>query len=160
VAQRPEQERVAHKKEKRIQRRERREQRNGEFWLREQLGLSSLATSEYSSSDEEEEESDGGRALPREVGAFALLAQSRGGGGGDSAWGGRGSARRQAAFERGNARRRGAGARRWDNWGCSGGHAGGGIYVRRAPEEEETRTFHPEVGDRSSVVASFRSVRA
>jgi hypothetical protein len=35
-----------------------------------------------------------GTSSPREVGAFAPLAQSRGGGRGDSAWGGRGSARR------------------------------------------------------------------
>jgi hypothetical protein len=35
-----------------------------EFRLREQQGLSSPGTSEYSSSDEEEEESDGGRAPP------------------------------------------------------------------------------------------------
>jgi hypothetical protein len=50
---------VARKKEKKIWRRERWEQRSVEFRLREQLGLSSPATSEYSSSDEEEE-SDGG----------------------------------------------------------------------------------------------------
>jgi hypothetical protein len=48
------------KKEKRIRRRERLEQRSEEFRLREQRGLSSPATSEYSSSDDEEEESDGG----------------------------------------------------------------------------------------------------
>jgi hypothetical protein len=55
-----EQERAACKKAKRIRRRECREQRSEEFRLREQQGLSSPATSEYSSSDEEEEESDGG----------------------------------------------------------------------------------------------------
>jgi hypothetical protein len=64
VAQRREQERAARKKEKRIRRRERWEQRSEEFRLREQLGLSSPATSKYSSSDDEEEESDGGRAPP------------------------------------------------------------------------------------------------
>jgi hypothetical protein len=63
AAQRQEQERVARKKEKRIRRRERWEQRSEEFRLREQQGLSSPATSEYSSSDEEEE-SNRGRALP------------------------------------------------------------------------------------------------
>jgi hypothetical protein len=63
AAQRHEQERATRKKEKRIRRRERREQRSEEFRLCEQQGLSSPATSEYSSSDEEEE-SDGGRALP------------------------------------------------------------------------------------------------
>jgi hypothetical protein len=57
AAQWREQERAARKKEKRIRRQERREQRSEEFRLREQLGLSSPATSEYSSSDEEEEES-------------------------------------------------------------------------------------------------------
>jgi hypothetical protein len=65
AAQRREQERAARKKEKRIRRRERREQKSEEFRLREQQGLSSPVTSEYSLSDEEEEkESDGGRALP------------------------------------------------------------------------------------------------
>jgi hypothetical protein len=63
AAQRREQERAARKKEKRIRRRERREQRSEEFRLREQQGLSSPVTSEYSSSDEKEE-SDGGRAFP------------------------------------------------------------------------------------------------
>jgi hypothetical protein len=53
-----------HKKEKRIRRRERREQRSEEFRLHEQQGLSSPSTSEYLSSDEGEEESDGGRPLP------------------------------------------------------------------------------------------------
>jgi hypothetical protein len=101
-----------------------------------------------------------GDGLPREVGAFAPLAQSRGGGRGDDARGGRGSTRHQATYERGDARRGGARARRWDDWGCSGGYAGGGDNVRRAPEEEETRIFHPEVGDRSPIAASFRSVRA
>jgi hypothetical protein len=51
------------KKEKRIRRREHREQRSEEFRLRELQGLSPPATSEYSSSLSEEE-SDGGRALP------------------------------------------------------------------------------------------------
>jgi hypothetical protein len=55
----------ARKKEKRIRRWELWEQKSVEFRLREQQGLSSPATSEYSSSDEEEEESDGGRALPK-----------------------------------------------------------------------------------------------
>jgi hypothetical protein len=64
VAQRWEQERAAHKKEKRIRRRERRERKSEEFRLREQQGLSCPGTSEYSSSDEEEEEDedDGCRA--------------------------------------------------------------------------------------------------
>jgi hypothetical protein len=50
-------------KERRIQRWEHREQRDEEFRLREQQGLSPPATSEYSSSGEgEEEESDRGQA--------------------------------------------------------------------------------------------------
>jgi hypothetical protein len=65
AAQRREQERATRKKEWSIRRRERQEQRSEEFRLREQQGLSSPGTSEYSSSDdEEEEESDGGRAHP------------------------------------------------------------------------------------------------
>jgi hypothetical protein len=65
ATQRQEQERAARKKEWSIRRWERQEQRNEEFRLREQQGLSSPGTSEYSLSDEEEEEeSDGGRAPP------------------------------------------------------------------------------------------------
>jgi hypothetical protein len=58
-----------------------------------------------------------GRGSTREVGAFAPLAQSRGGGRGDDAWSGRGSVRRQAAYERGDVRHGGAGAHCWDGWG-------------------------------------------
>jgi hypothetical protein len=62
AAQRRELERAPHK-ERSIRRREHREQRSEEFRLREQQGLSSPGTSEYSLLDEEEEEeSDGGRA--------------------------------------------------------------------------------------------------
>jgi hypothetical protein len=92
---------------------------------------------------------------PREVGAFAPLAQSCGGGGRDGAWGGRESGRRQASYERGDTRRGGSGARRRDDWGCGGGHTSGGNNVRRAPEDKETRVFHPEVGDCFPLVASF-----
>jgi hypothetical protein len=60
TVQRREQERAARKKERGIRRRE---QRDEEFRLREQPGLSPPTTSEDSSSrDEEEEESDGGQA--------------------------------------------------------------------------------------------------
>jgi hypothetical protein len=45
-------------------------------------------------------------------GSLRPLAQSRGGGRGDSSWGERGSARHQAAHERGDAHRRGTGAPR------------------------------------------------
>jgi hypothetical protein len=63
AAQRREQEWATRKKERRIRRRECREQRDEEYRLREQQGLSPLATSEYSSLGEgEEEESDGGQA--------------------------------------------------------------------------------------------------
>jgi hypothetical protein len=64
AAQRREKERAARKKKKRIRQRGRQEQRSEGFRLREQLGLSSPVTLEYSASDEEEEESDGGRAPP------------------------------------------------------------------------------------------------
>jgi hypothetical protein len=64
AAQRREQERAIRKRERSIWRREHRERRSEEFQLREQQGLSSPGTEEYSSSDEEEEESDGGRAPP------------------------------------------------------------------------------------------------
>jgi hypothetical protein len=53
------QERVARKKERRIRWREHREQRDEEYQLREQQGLSPLATSEYTSSGEEEESDEG-----------------------------------------------------------------------------------------------------
>jgi hypothetical protein len=149
AAQRREQERAARKKERSIRRRERREQRSEEFWLREQQGLSSPGTSEYSSSgeEEEEEESDGSRAPPERWEPSPPLAQSRGGGGRDDAWGGRRSACRQATYERGDAHRGGTGAHREDGWGCGGGRTGGGYSIRRAPEEKETRVFHPEVGN-------------
>jgi hypothetical protein len=60
AAQRREQERAAWAKERRLQRRERREQYCEEYRLREQQGLSPPGTLEGSSSEEEEEESDGG----------------------------------------------------------------------------------------------------
>jgi hypothetical protein len=53
-------ERAARKKERAKRHRERREQRNEEYRLREQQGLSSPGTEEYSSSEEEEEEETGG----------------------------------------------------------------------------------------------------
>jgi hypothetical protein len=95
AAQQREQERAARKRDRSIRRRERRERRSEEFQLREEQGLSSPGTEEYSSSGEEEEEEESdGAGLPREVGAFTPLAQSRGGGGRDDAWGVRRSARR------------------------------------------------------------------
>jgi hypothetical protein len=56
--------------------------------------------------------------------------------------------------------RGGAGARRGNGWGRGGGYAGGGCSASQAPEEEEMRVFHPEVGDCFPLAASFRSVRA
>jgi hypothetical protein len=58
AAQRRERERVYRRRERNARRRERREQRSEEFRLREQQGLSSPGTEEYSSSDEEEEEEE------------------------------------------------------------------------------------------------------
>jgi hypothetical protein len=46
---------VDRRRERDARRRERRERRSEEFWLREQQGLFSPGTEEYSSSDEEEE---------------------------------------------------------------------------------------------------------
>jgi hypothetical protein len=56
TAQEREQARVARKRERATRHRERRERRREEYRLREQQGLSSPGTEEYSSSDEEEEE--------------------------------------------------------------------------------------------------------
>jgi hypothetical protein len=137
----------------------RREWRSEEFRLREQQWLSSPGTSEYSSSGEEEEEESDGVGLPLRGGSLRPPRQSRGGDGRDGAWGGRGSTSRRASYGRGDARRGGAGARGRDDWGRSGGCAGGGYSACCAPEEEETRVFHPEVGDCFPLAASFRSGR-
>jgi hypothetical protein len=57
---------VARRKERKTWHRERHERRSEEFRLREQQGLSSLGTEEYSPSDaeEEEEEEVRGQVLP------------------------------------------------------------------------------------------------
>jgi hypothetical protein len=57
---------VARRRERGTRHRERRERRSEEFRLREQQGLSSPETEEYSSSDEEEEEEEEvrGQVLP------------------------------------------------------------------------------------------------
>jgi hypothetical protein len=55
-----------------------------------------------------------GDGLPPRDGSLRPLAQSREGGEGNGAWGGGGSARRQAAYRRGSACRGGAGTRRGD----------------------------------------------
>jgi hypothetical protein len=66
AAQQRERERVARKKERATRHRECRERRSEEFRLREQQGLSSPGTKEYSSSDEEEKEEEEvrGRSSP------------------------------------------------------------------------------------------------
>jgi hypothetical protein len=76
-----------------------------------------------------------GVGLPPRGGSLRPLAQSRGGGERDGAWGGAGSARRWASYERGDARREGTGARCKDSWGRGGDYAGGGYSAHRAPEE-------------------------
>jgi hypothetical protein len=94
-----------------------------------------------------------GAGLPREVGAFTPFTQSRGSGRRDGACGGRRSARRQATYEGGDARRR-------DSRGCGDGHTGGGINIRRAPEEKELRIFLSKVGDYFPLITLFRLARA
>jgi hypothetical protein len=54
---------VARKRERATRHRDRRERKSEEYRLREQQGLSSPGTEEYSSSNEEEEE-ERGRASP------------------------------------------------------------------------------------------------
>jgi hypothetical protein len=58
AAQQRERERVVRRRERDARHWERCERRSEEFRLREQQGLSSLGTEEYSSSDEEEEEEE------------------------------------------------------------------------------------------------------
>jgi hypothetical protein len=60
-----ERERAARKKERATRHRKRHERRSEQYRLREQQGLSSPGTEEYSSSDEEEEEEEevGGRVF-------------------------------------------------------------------------------------------------
>jgi hypothetical protein len=62
AAQQRERERAARKRERTRRHRERRERRSEEYRLREQQGLSSPGTEEYSSSEGDEEEETGGRA--------------------------------------------------------------------------------------------------
>jgi hypothetical protein len=85
----------------------------------------------------------GGGARPERWEPSPPLAQSRRGGRREGAGGGRRSARRQATYERGDACRRGAGARRGDGWGCSGGHTGGGNNVRASPLGKGNEGFPP-----------------
>jgi hypothetical protein len=61
ASQQRERERAARKKARAKRHRERRERRSEEYQLREQQGLSSPGTEEYSSSEEEE---TGGQGLP------------------------------------------------------------------------------------------------
>jgi hypothetical protein len=153
-----EQERAAWKKERGIRLRERREQRDEEFRLHEQQGLSPPVMSEYSSEEEEEEEeSDGGQAPP-ERWEPAPLTESRRGGGGTKAWGGREGARRRVVYERGGANRGVADTRRGGVWRRDGGGVGHGLSARQALEKEEAGLLHPEVGHRSSRHSVSRGV--
>jgi hypothetical protein len=61
AAQQRDRERAARKREHARRYRERRERRNKEYRLREQPGISSPGTEEYSSSEEDEEEEAGGQ---------------------------------------------------------------------------------------------------
>jgi hypothetical protein len=115
-------------------------------------------TSEYSSSGEgEEEESDRGQA-PLRGGGLRPLTKSRRGGRGTSAWGGRGSARRQAVYERGGVHRRGAGARHGGIQEHCSGDVGHHHSVRRALEEEEAWLLHLEVSSRFSRRSDFEGL--
>jgi hypothetical protein len=67
VVQQRERERVAHRKERETRQWERRERRSEEFRLREQQGLASLGTEEYSSSDKEEEEEEEEEEVRKQV---------------------------------------------------------------------------------------------
>jgi hypothetical protein len=87
TAQRREQEGAAREKEKRFRRRERLEQYNMGYWLREQQGLSPTLAPANLSSDEEEEKSDGGGPPPR-GGIPSPIATGRGGGRGIGTRGG------------------------------------------------------------------------
>jgi hypothetical protein len=132
-----------------------------EFWLREQQGLSSPGTSEYSSSDEEEEESDGGRASPERwepspppSPRAAEAAEETAPGAGAGA-----PAAREPAREATRATTAPARAAE-----MAGGEAvatpAEAAAPAEPPEEEETRVFHPEVGNCSPIAVSFRSARA
>jgi hypothetical protein len=116
AVQQREQERAAWKKERGIRLRERREQRDEEFRLHEQQGLSPPVMSEYSSEEEEEEEESDGGHDPPERWEPAPLTESRRGGRGTRSWGGRGGARRRAVYGRGGARRGVADTRRGGVW--------------------------------------------
>jgi hypothetical protein len=154
AAQRREQKRAAHKKERGIRRRERREWRSEEFRLREQQGLSSPGTEEYSSSSEEEEEGDWGRAPPRGGSLHPPRLEPR-----RRRWRrrlgwaqerlppGNLRERRRAPQRRQRMPRRWLGVRRRPH--------GSGNNVRRALEEKEARVFHPEVGDYFPLIAFF-----
>jgi hypothetical protein len=99
----------------------------------------------------------GGRP-PWEVGACAPHTKSRGGGRGTSAWGGHGSARHQAVYERGGARREGADMHHRGVRECCSGNTDCHHSVRRALEEEEARLLHLEVSSRFSRCSGFEGL--
>jgi hypothetical protein len=84
--------------------------------------------------------------------------RAAGGGRGTSAWGGRGSARRQAVYGRGDACRRGADARREGVWECCGGDADRCHSVCQALEEEKAGRVHLEVSSRFSRCSGFEGL--
>jgi hypothetical protein len=160
AAQRREQERAAQKKERGIRRRE---QRDEEFRLREQQGLSPPATPEYSSSEEEEEESDGGRPPERWVPAppspravEAVEDQVLGAGSGAPAAGR--STEEVARASEVPTRSTEVPARRGVVRRRDGGGVGRGLSACRALEEEEAGLLHPEVGHCSSRHSVSRGV--
>jgi hypothetical protein len=97
-------------------------------------------------------------AGPREVGACASLTESHGGNRGTSAWGERGSARSQALYGRGGARRGGTGMCRGGVRECCNGAASRRHSARRALEEEKAGLLHLEVSSRFSRHSGFEGL--
>jgi hypothetical protein len=155
-------ERVARRRERDARHWERRKRRNEEFRLREQQGLSSPGTEEYSSSDEEEEEEEEEvreQVLPDRWEPAPLSPEPAPVAGGPSPGAGaEAPVTRQSTTEAARAAearatgasvravgapaRKAGPARGGDGWGCGGGRArnvGGGL------EEEEARLLLLEV---------------
>jgi hypothetical protein len=149
--QRREQERVARKKERRIRWWEHWEQRDEEYRLHEQQGLSPPVASEYSSSSEEEGVMGGG--LPPRSGILRPLTESCRCRRGAGARGGRGSTRHRAVRGRSGARRGSTGACLRGIWECCGDGD-----KRPTLEEDEARLLDLEVSGRSSRCSSFEGL--
>jgi hypothetical protein len=143
MAQRREQERVAHKREKRI-----RGVSAGSGETRSSgcaSSMGSLPRRHQMIRHRRRRKKTTGDRLSRQVGAHAPVIGRRGDGK-------RAGARRQAVNNRGGtsrkcagARRRGAHTRGGGVWGHGGGHASRARSARRALEEEEVRLLLPEV---------------